>query len=34
MVEMSDCERFGQICNDWLKAAKDDTNEEEYKEDN
>jgi hypothetical protein len=26
---MSDLERFGQICNDWLEAAKKDTASEE-----
>jgi hypothetical protein len=26
---MSDLERFGQICNDWLEAAKEDTTSEE-----
>ena len=28
---MSDFERFGLICDDWLKAAKEDTSEEEDK---
>ena len=26
---MSDFERFGLICEEWLDAAKEDTNEEE-----
>ncbi len=26
---MSDFERFGMICNEWLEAAKEDTSDEE-----
>jgi hypothetical protein len=26
---MSDFERFGMICNEWLEAAKEDTSDDE-----
>jgi hypothetical protein len=28
-LKMSDFERFGLICNEWLEAAKEETSEEE-----
>jgi hypothetical protein len=31
--KMSDFERFGMICNEWLEAAKEESSEEE-EEDN